>query len=335
MKIGVMSDPHFHAYKNHSTIIDGINSRLLDVENAWKQAVNKMIEMECELLLVAGDFFHVRGSIKPSTYNRVFGLMQWTTQRLPVIAIPGNHDMEDFKGGSTAIDTFHEIGGFFVAESESEVEVVSSGGVGVACIPYHKNLEGFVNTARGVCTDEVKIVIVHQGFDDYCNPGMPGEGFSVAMARELFGDRWVLAGHYHTPAADGKCIQVGAPLQHNFGDEGLKRGFWVIDTETDQAEHFELKTPRFCTIRSAEDAADGEFIRIKVPTVAEGEKLAKKLKSATDIVIQLERDFVTFHEETIELSTPVTMLSQYMGIKPEHKKNAGPLMSLFKEVCDV
>jgi hypothetical protein len=42
MKIGVMSDPHFHAYKNHSTIIDGINSRLLDVENAWKQAVNEL-----------------------------------------------------------------------------------------------------------------------------------------------------------------------------------------------------------------------------------------------------------------------------------------------------
>jgi len=81
-------------------------------------------------------------------------------------------------------------------------------------------------------------------------------------------------GHCHTPAAIRKnVISVGAPLQHNFGDCGEKRGWWIYDFDKDNLEYIEnLESPRFYDlhIKRGDEKIPGrpdkDFYRIRVET---------------------------------------------------------------------
>src|SRR5690606_19752091 len=53
-------------------------------------------------------------------------------------------------------------------------------------------------------------------------------------------------GHYHMPQLLAPNVRyIGAPLQHNWGDEQQARGFRIYDTETQTDTRYDLKAPRF------------------------------------------------------------------------------------------
>ncbi|GKN93598.1 hypothetical protein NUKP88_48140 [Klebsiella variicola] len=63
---GVISDPHYHKWDSFSTTdADGLNSRLAIQLEATKEAAIAMKKAGCSHMLVAGDTFHVRGTVSP------------------------------------------------------------------------------------------------------------------------------------------------------------------------------------------------------------------------------------------------------------------------------
>lgn len=66
---GVISDPHYHKWDSFSTTdADGLNSRLAIQLEATKEAAIAMKKAGCSHMLVAGDTFHVRGTVSPTVY---------------------------------------------------------------------------------------------------------------------------------------------------------------------------------------------------------------------------------------------------------------------------
>ena len=338
-KILLLSDPQFHNYKANSTLIGGVNSRLLDIENAWETAVKQGIEAGCELCLICGDVFEVRGSIRPSVFNRVFGLMQWMASKMRVVMIAGNHDMEHYRGGDTAIDAFGAIHGVTVLKPPYEFESVK--GYRVFGIPYIHKIDEFKVIYEEICSEnpDASIIMIHQGIDDFDLTGhIPETGVTVDYLKEHKPkDAWVFSGHYHTPKQDGKIVMIGAPVQHMFSDEGMERGYMIFDGT--KIQYKPLSAPQFVTITKKKDlhAAGGNFVRVQAKRLADANKLAEAAKEAgaLSVTCRVEKIFATAHEKTIKVSSDVRkMLTDYIEIMDEKYDGKGPaILKKFEEIC--
>lgn len=80
---GVISDCHYHKWDAFSTTnAEGLNSRLEIQLEATKEAAIAMKKAGCKYMLVAGDTFHVRGTVSPSVLHYVTETYKWIINEL-------------------------------------------------------------------------------------------------------------------------------------------------------------------------------------------------------------------------------------------------------------
>jgi len=345
MKILTISDPHFHPFQQFSEVVSGTSSRLLDVKKVFDAAVDLGVKEGCELMLIPGDIFHVRGAIRPSTINVVLDCFERAQENFPVVVIPGNHDMEDKGGRATAIDFLRTLNNVYVMGSSSRIAIR---GVSICGIPYQPSLSDFEEVVLGMeeYLHNCNIVMIHQGVDDLADKGVPETGLTVKKLQEYFGKKaTIIAGHYHRPVSKKNVYQIGAPLQHNFGDEGQKRGAWIFELDSENnfklAEFFPINiTPRFETVGADYESVlasnpkkfDGAFLRVKAASSDEGKKAVELIKpKASSIVI--EREYSSVHGVVMKVGSVQSMVKKYFEFisLPEDKaKNA---LNLYEEIC--
>ncbi len=350
MKVAIMADIHFHDYKPHSHIdLDGVNSRLNDCATAFRWAANRAVGEGASILLIAGDVFHVRGAMKPSVINVVRGCIKYAVEtcKLEVGILAGNHDMEDFNGGPTAID--------FLTDHHGPVYVLNKPGVWsinkmpVLAVPYQHTVEGFrdgLAKAMEGTTSKPEIALFHQGIDDFKpRAAMPDTGVTAGFLRALVNEHVgpkcaIFSGHYHVPHADhGSLVfQVGALLQHNLGDEGTPRGILIYDTEKRKAQFATNNvSPRFVTVGDEPPvlSAKGSFVRIKASTPEKGKELAERFKGeAADVIVSTVREFTRDEgRPVIKPGTVRSMVEQYVDSQPGLVEFKGQMLSIFDRVC--
>jgi DNA repair exonuclease SbcCD nuclease subunit len=325
-KIAILSDPHFHNYKQHSTLVGGVNSRLLDISRAVREAIEKAADLGCKNLIVPGDVFHVRGTLKVGVLSHVLDLFDemLSYHDMKALLIPGNHDMEDFNGGPHALEPLNHIKNVTVMQDGSK-EVA---GRLVSAIAYYPSTEMF-REAYSKFSIGADIVMIHQGIDE-ARPSinMPETGISAAQF-----DKIVIAGHYHMPKLMGKVLSVGAPIQHNFGDEGQDRGFWTLDG--DEFEFHKLTYPEFLTV-SIDKVVDTDISKKIVKVITDDERRINDVKSLLDdtqsFSVEVLKKFVSRHEEKIRISTPLEMLTQYLSVNPKYQDHSANLVEMAKEI---
>ena len=91
----LVSDLHFHNWGEFSTEVDGVNSRLQHIIDALNEAITTLILKGGDQVIIAGDVFHVRGSLVPSVLNPVLTFIrEWCDKGITFHCIDGNHDLE-------------------------------------------------------------------------------------------------------------------------------------------------------------------------------------------------------------------------------------------------
>ena len=339
-----ISDPHFHAHKSHATIVNGSNSRLQDIKKAVYEAAKIGKSRGVEIMVISGDIFHVRGSLKTSVFNETFALFKSLAREgWNFVMIPGNHDMEDYKGGHTGIDMFETINGCYVMQGRGFARL-SLRGWDFLGIPYIHKVDEFKETfkeahAANHDIDENTVILIHQYVDEYLDPSIPKFGLTKKWLEANTPGK-VFSGHYHNPCEMGRVVNVGAPIQHNFKDEGTKRGCWINDGNDVEFIPIDV-TPKFVTIESKRDlkskGVDGNFVRVKVKTLATAKKLRDEALDggALDVSIQVEKKFVTAHEKTVAINAdPRKMIKDYMDMFPEKfggKENK--TLEMYEKIC--
>jgi DNA repair exonuclease SbcCD nuclease subunit len=235
-----------------------------------------------------------------------------------VAAIPGNHDMENFRDGESAVDSLPIAG---VLKNSGAI----LNGIHVHGIPYCHDISEFKEKFdEAALTVEPDIFMIHQGIDNFSGGGMPLTGLTAEWLNSyLAPGQFVVAGHYHCWGRSGAVIQVGAPYQQAFGDENEK-GCFVLDLDSGESEFFKLEAPKFVTVESLKDVGVrhlvGDFVRVKAKTLATGEKIAEaaRLAGAASVVLDIERVYSKAHSETIKITAdPVEMISKYIDIEGE------------------
>lgn len=265
----VFSDLHANNFRRFAqTGSGGINSRLLDAIGVLDQisAYNEANKISTSFFL--GDLFHSFSFVENDVMNMVVEAMERWYGKL--YYIHGNHDLRVKAGvgkvfsGSAVLE---KLGRFRHVYLDDGQAMELDGGVMVRGLGWRKP-EDFLWITSGWHTSAT-ILLAHQLIENDFIPGGLLVPQNVLKLHDL-----CIFGDMHRPLDFGNVLVPGAPMQHNFGDEGQDRGFWVIQISGVNVGHgfsvsgikktfIPLKAPKFITVKSVGDIKqDGNFYRI-------------------------------------------------------------------------
>lgn len=348
----ILADIHAHNYKENSTLLaNGLNSRLAEIVCLLDQTLEIAEAQGVERILICGDTFHTRGNVRPSVQNEIkTWLESCVASEIDVFIIPGNHDLENYKHGATAVDIFDGIG-----TGWASVRVAPAGVPiywpedKIIGIPYIHDIQEFKDAIQAAVIDypDAEVIMMHQGIDDFAGHGYGETTITAKFLEEAVGHRFVFSGHYHTPGNYKHLyFSVGAPCEHNFGDEADKRGFLLLNTDYTVHEHYEtLIYPKFVTVSDTymeeegdsiiEMDVEGNFIRLNTSNIKTAERDKERLMDfgAANVVVNVTREFAKAHVETISMGKPEEMVTKYIDITGgEYGDKKADILALFKKI---
>ncbi|KKK71424.1 hypothetical protein LCGC14_2914060, partial [marine sediment metagenome] len=99
MKILIFSDLHLHQWNYGSTLIEGMNSRLLDGFNVMKQIAEYINDHPVDACVFGGDLFHTHGKIDSAVlkvaYEGMSMIHDSLSRQFNMLVLVGNHDTSD------------------------------------------------------------------------------------------------------------------------------------------------------------------------------------------------------------------------------------------------
>ena len=289
---GVCSDCHLHNWSAFSTVQpDGTNSRLNAILAEILQAAMNAKAAGGKRLYIAGDLFHVRGSVSPTVLNPAIDLFTTLADNgIETRILTGNHDLEsrDSEKLSSACETLRSVPG---------VKVVSEPMVyhddKVVMIPWFDSMDRVRVEIEAVINQLHKANPGYNAIPDYSLilhaplngviAGIPDHGFYAAeLAKHGF--KHVFCGHYHAHKRfGGNVVSVGATTHQTWNDVNTLAGHLVVDDKL--VSFFESTAPKFIDYYlswdddTAAERCKNNFIRVR-------------LGSATEEEIEMIRDHV-------------------------------------------
>jgi DNA repair exonuclease SbcCD nuclease subunit len=275
MLYAVVSDLHCHAWSTYATVhADGVNSRLRIILNELWRAASELHDAGGKTLVVAGDIFHVRGSVDPEVLNPVQETFRSIMDNfgVSILMIPGNHDLKGKETSAlgsaiqTLAETFSAEGSIRVLNEPTTVKF--DDGNFLAFVPWRskvddllKDLEDLARRGNKHLTD----VFIHAGIDGVLS-GVPAHGLPASRLASI-GFRRVFAGHYHNHCDMGDGVfSIGATTHQNWGDIGTAAGFLLVDEN--EVRFHPSKSPNFVDISGMKEEemeinAYGNYVRFR------------------------------------------------------------------------
>lgn len=285
---GLCADLHFHSWNAFSSIeTGGINSRLSYLLKDLRRCAEEVKAKGGNTIFMAGDVFHVRGSIAPSVLNPVMDAMCAIIEdlSLQIVAIAGNHDLEGKEAArlGSAITALEGVGVIVVEKTNF---VITDGDKQLFLISWVEDIAALKDILASIPVLNRKgiDVIIHAPIDGVIY-GLPEHGLTDKYLADLGYDR-VFAGHYHNHKDfDNGVYSIGALAHHTWSDIGTKAGFLLVGEDT--VEYRSSRSPKFIEIDETTDMdelpliADGNYLRAKIGNVTskEVEEMRELLKT--------------------------------------------------------
>ena len=326
---GIMSDIHFHDWSNFSSVNEnGINTRLQETIDAANEACEKLRELGGSRMYLAGDLFHVRGSLKPSVMNPVIDFFK-SQEEIEFFSIPGNHDLEtnDTTRIGDALGALESLPNFTVAREPSYFgnEVM---------IPWTPKIDDLMKTLKEFASP-YGTAIIHAPLNGVIM-NIPDHGLSAEKLGEL-GYKAIFCGHYHNAKKfDNNVISVGALTHQTFSDVKAVAGFWIVDGES--RLHMKTSAPKFVDVIDEydEDAIKNNYVRLKINQAmkeSEIQEIREELmQHARGAVIQAKPEQIISRPGTSS-NNEVKTLSEHVAGWISDQKIKDP--NVLKEALDV
>lgn len=309
MKIVVFSDLHAHNYARFSKILpSGLNSRLEDTLSALMIVKQYCSVNSISTTLCAGDIINTFSYVENDVFNCVRNVVRDWPGRFVYVA--GNHDINskgDYAEHQVATLGLRDVGATYLHRDKISIDGISVFGMG------WRDPKRFYDED----TASADIFMGHQMIENgVIKDGMPLQpGFLKKYKLAIFGD-------IHVPMFMKKpecnVLVPGAPLQHNFGDEGQTRGFWVVDTDSWEAVMVPITSlPQFYTVDSVDSISKDfskeqvahNFFRVRSPS-------ALSAANATGNISVQKQVKQSYRESGICMGmSDADMLRTYVGLK--------------------
>lgn len=276
----LLSDLHYHPWSAFSSEVDGVNSRLQIILNETQAAAEALRAAGGSKIILAGDVFHVRGSVAPSVLNPVMDLYRkLIADGFEIYGIPGNHDLEGNESArvGNAVTALESVG-VQIAHTPTTIQIDSSWRV--ALFPWFSTVAALMAEMRDTIkranmTRDYKVIdaVIHAPIDRVL-PHLPDHGFKADELSSL-GYRNVFAGHYHHHLDMGGVYSIGALTHQTWGDVGTRAGYVLV--YKDRVEQFESGAPKFVELTGSEAPSElpeiigGNYVRVRAEISSESE----------------------------------------------------------------
>lgn len=284
MPYALMADIHLHPWSAFATTnANGVNDRLQGLLDEITRASKELSDAGGEVLVMAGDVFHVRGSVSPIVLNSLIDTLadchrRWGTR---FVIIPGNHDLagRDSERLGSAVTALQCE---YVQVSASTLELPEQR---VVLVPWYEKIDDLKleilhardeligSTTNGTVADWD--LVLHAPIDGVID-GLPAHGLSPEWLADT-GFKRVFSGHYHNhkvfpmgASARTEVWSIGALAHLTWSDVGTKAGFLLVGD--DKVNWRKSHLPQFVdlaqlSVVDPDDVplmVDGNFVRVRV-----------------------------------------------------------------------
>jgi DNA repair exonuclease SbcCD nuclease subunit len=216
MRLVHLSDIHLGFRQFQRTTPAGINQREADVAKSFANAVDRIIALRPDLVLVAGDVFHTVRPTNPAILH-AFGQFSRLTRELPdaiVVVVAGNHDLPRSSESTCILRLFVPIG-VHLADAEMRALRFPERNLTVVAVP------DLVPQQLAIAPDprsRFNVLVAHgevegtaPGFGDADDrASFPIPGSVVADP----GWQYVALGHYHVYRKVGPAAFYSGAIDH-------------------------------------------------------------------------------------------------------------------------
>lgn len=246
-----IADVHLGFRRYHRMTRQGFNQREADVNAAFKAAIEKVVSIQPDVVLIAGDLFH---TVRPSNAVVTFCFKQLKRlarhTRAQIVLIAGNHDSPKRIDSGSILRLFREIDGVHVADSSVETFVFSDLNLSVTCAPHTALVAGLQQPLRASDATRWSILVAHAQVDERLRSEFGGE---LVPFETLSPHEWdyIALGHVHRFTQVTHNAVYAGSLEFTSGnfwaESGVPRGF-VVATLPERTIAFEPIT----TVRTIE-----------------------------------------------------------------------------------
>jgi DNA repair protein SbcD/Mre11 len=251
VKIAHLADLHLGYRAYHRSTPRGINQREADVAEAFRRAVAQVVELQPDLVLIAGDIFH---TVRPSNtaIAEAFRQLSVLTGRLPevpVVMIAGNHDSPRSVDTGNILCLFREIENVQVVFEESRAVRLPALDARVLCMPHVSLSSEHQVTIEPDVKAKHNVLLMHAEVTDQEGEPRYRSEFGGAQVPEsaIRPKEWtyVALGHHHMPAALAPNAWYAGAIERTSAfiwQEKTPKGFLLFDTDTGRADFHAVET---------------------------------------------------------------------------------------------
>ncbi|MEO8192801.1 MAG: DNA repair exonuclease [Gemmatimonadales bacterium] len=248
MKLVHLSDLHlgFRQYQRQTQF--GLNQREADVANAFRKAIDRIIEVKPDLIVVGGDVFHAVRPTNPAILH-AFAQFSRLVEALPdavIVMIAGNHDTPRTSETGWILRLFATLGITIVEDAAKSIRF-RDGELSVLAVPssVHPLPELKPDTSA-----RYNVLLLHRQVEGIINRFGARERPEISLRLSDIRPGWdyVALGHYHvyekvadnawySGAIEYTTTNIWGEIDEESKKPPNKRGKGIIEHDLDTGAH--------------------------------------------------------------------------------------------------
>jgi DNA repair protein SbcD/Mre11 len=266
MLIVHLADLHlgFRAYHRYGP--GGVNLRERDVARAFRSALDQVIALRPQLIVVAGDVFH---TVRPTNSAiadafRQFSRLSSALPEARIVMIAGDHDTPRSVESGSILKLFAEIPRITVMDQDAREVRFEDIDASVLGVPHAALLQNPL--MKPSAQAGTNVLVVHGAWNQETLHTLHDYGGVLIDINDLHPELWdyVALGHYHLPAEIRPNVWYAGAIErtsNNLWRETEAKGFLTYDTAARTATHHATETRQVLDLkpidRANQHTADG------------------------------------------------------------------------------
>lgn len=253
MKIVHLADLHL-GYKAYNRLNEnGFNLREIDVFEAFREALRKIVEINPDLIIFAGDVFHRPRPSNLTIYQTISRLKAFRKHcAAPIFIISGNHESTKLRESGNILNILEAtIPDIVVVDGEIQGIEFNKLDAYVLGVPYNALLKSTSNDFKPNKNFKHNIMAIHGSYDSVKCPEIKRyDNDALIKDSDINESEWdyIAFGHYHTfTELAPNCYYSGSieRTSTNIWKEAKeKKGFIEFDLDKKECRFHSLKSPR-------------------------------------------------------------------------------------------
>lgn len=206
MKCVMLGDIHLGLY-NDSPIWHDVTL------NLFEEVLDNCERKNIDNIFILGDLFHNRKSTNTVTEKVALQIADLLSKKQTTMLV-GNHDA--YYKTSLIPNSLQKFKNYSNIKIIDKIETIDN----IVLCPWDTIPKGF---RGGYCFGHFELNGFYMNDGYKCHKGQDPQQLLLNEFDHIY------SGHFHMPRSQGTITYIGAPFQHNFGDVGQSRGYYIFD----------------------------------------------------------------------------------------------------------